>query len=171
MGEQDVREQSQAEDLRVFLRHLLKDVQAFERMLEEDRFETGVRRIGAEQELFLVDQYWRPAPIATEVLEILKDPHFTTELARFNLEFNATPIKFGGSCLRQLEQHMNDSLSRVREIANELGMEVVEIGRCPVYYLDDKPGACKAHAAMTHLTGTWGKPPQTDPDPKHRELW
>jgi hypothetical protein len=88
MGEQDVREQSKAEEIRVFLRHLLKDVRAFEQMLEEKRFETGVRRIGAEQELFLVDQHWRPAPIATEVLEAVADPHFTTELARFNLEFN-----------------------------------------------------------------------------------
>ena len=52
MGEQDVREKSEAEEIRVFLRHLLKDVQAFEKMLEEERFETGVRRIGAEQELF-----------------------------------------------------------------------------------------------------------------------
>jgi len=49
MGEQDVREQSKAEEIRVFLRHLLKDVRAFEQMLEEERFETGVRRIGAEQ--------------------------------------------------------------------------------------------------------------------------
>ena len=103
MGEQDVREQSKAEEIRVFLRHLLKDVRAFERMLEDDRFETGVRRIGAEQELFLVDHLWRPAPIATEVLEAVDDPHFTTELARFNLEFNLDPHVFGGSCLRDMD--------------------------------------------------------------------
>ncbi len=57
--------------------------------------------------------------------------------------------------------------------ARESGMEVVEIGRCPVYYLPlgDIPSVCAWHARMTKLTGTYGKPPQTDEDAKRRELW
>jgi hypothetical protein len=55
--------------------------------------------------------------------------------------------------------------------ARELGMEVVEIGRCPVYYLEDKPPACKAHTLVVRLSGTYGRPPQTDPEKKRRELW
>lgn len=54
--------------------------------------------------------------------------------------------------------------------ARELGMEVVEIGRCPVYYLDQKVGGCKMHTAIVKVSGTWGKPPQTDPDVKRREM-
>ncbi len=55
--------------------------------------------------------------------------------------------------------------------ARELGMNVVEIGRCPIYYLDDKvhPG-CKMHTAMVKLTGLYAKPPQTDAHAKHREM-
>ena len=45
-----------------------------------------------------------------------------------------------------------DAVARARE----LGMEVVEIGRCPVYYLDDKPGVCKVHTTLTKLSGTYG---------------
>ncbi len=55
--------------------------------------------------------------------------------------------------------------------ARELGLEVVEIGRCPVYYLDKMTPACRAHAVMTRLTGTRRRPPQTDPEAKRRELW
>ncbi len=55
--------------------------------------------------------------------------------------------------------------------ATELGMEIVEIGRCPVYYLDGAPGPCKAHALMTKVSGTYGRPPQLDVDAKRRELW
>ncbi|HHO49385.1 MAG TPA: hypothetical protein ENK18_00580 [Deltaproteobacteria bacterium] len=55
--------------------------------------------------------------------------------------------------------------------ARELGLEVVEIGRCPVYYLDDKPAGCRMHAAVTRISGSWGRPPQTDPDADRRELW
>ncbi len=53
--------------------------------------------------------------------------------------------------------------------ARELGMQVVEIGRCPVLYLDDKPAVCKAHTLMTKATGTYQRPPQTDPNAKRRE--
>jgi hypothetical protein len=54
--------------------------------------------------------------------------------------------------------------------ARELGMEVVEIGRCPVHYLDKMVPACRAHTGLIKLTGTYRKPPQTDPDSRHREL-
>lgn len=47
------------------MRALLDDVQALETMLEEGMIEEGVRRIGAEQEMFLVDHTWEePAPSA-----------------------------------------------------------------------------------------------------------
>ncbi len=55
--------------------------------------------------------------------------------------------------------------------AGELGMTVVEIGRCPVFYLDRMPAACKAHTLLFKASRGYGKPPQTDPDVKHRELW
>jgi hypothetical protein len=55
------------------------------------------------------------------------------------------------------------------ERAKELGMQVVEIGRCPVLYLADKRPVCKAHARMTKLTGLYGQPPRTEPDIKRRE--
>ena len=55
--------------------------------------------------------------------------------------------------------------------AKALGMEIVEIGRCPVYYLKDKPGPCAGHTLMTKVTGTWRRPPQTEVSDKNRELW
>lgn len=55
--------------------------------------------------------------------------------------------------------------------ARELGMEVVEIGRCPVYYIDKPVPICMGHVAMVKLSGTWSKPPQTDPDAKRREIF
>jgi CBS domain-containing protein len=161
MGEQDVRERSQAEDIRVFLKDLLKDVRAFEKMLEEDLFESGVRRIGAEQELFLVDHHWRPAPIATEILELLDDSHFTTELARFNLEFNLDPLTFGGSCLRDMEWQVGEFLGRVRNAAQSLGGDVVLTGILPTLKKSDleldnmtpNPRYSALNEAMTRLKG------------------
>ena len=50
------------------IRWMLQDLRALERMLADEAFETGVHRIGAEQEMFLVDASWQPAPGALEVL-------------------------------------------------------------------------------------------------------
>ena len=59
-----------------------------------------------------------------------------------------------------------DAVARARE----RGMEVVEIGRCPVLYLSDKPAAaCKVHTLMVKATGLYRRPPQTDSTAKRRE--
>ena len=47
-----------AERLRQFTRKLLTDLRAIEKMLDSGAIESGVRRIGAEQELFLVNKRW-----------------------------------------------------------------------------------------------------------------
>jgi hypothetical protein len=65
MGEQDVKETTDDISQRVFVKALLDDVNALEDMLERDMFETGVRRIGAEQEMFLVDRTMGPAPTSS----------------------------------------------------------------------------------------------------------
>ncbi len=103
MGEHKVDESTDDEQLRGFMKALLEDIRALEAMLDRGMIETGQRRIGAEQEMFLVDAGLRPAPVATQVLESAADPRLTTELARFNLEANLDPLRFCGDCLRRLE--------------------------------------------------------------------
>lgn len=48
--------------------------------------------------------------------------------------------------------------------AVELGMEVVEVGRCPIYYLEGAPAACRMHTLITRISGTRKRPPQTTAD-------
>jgi len=161
MGEQDVRQESEAEEIRVFLKHLLNDVRAFEKMLEDDLFEKDIRRIGAEQELFLVDKHWRPAPIATEVLEMVDDYHLTTELARFNLEFNLDPLIFGETCLSAMEWQIGELLGRVRSAAQDCGGDVLLTGILPTLTKSDlgldamtpNPRYFALNNAMTRLKG------------------
>ena len=161
MGEQDVRRESEAEEIRVFLKHLLNDVRAFEKMLEDELFESDIRRIGAEQELFLVDEHWRPAPIATEVLEVMDDPHFTTELARFNLEFNLDPLVFGGTCLSAMEWQIGELLAVARKAARSCGGDILLTGILPTLVKSDlgldrmtpNPRYFALNDAMTRLKG------------------
>lgn len=119
------------EAIRTFTRALLRDLQALERILAEGLIETGIRRFGAEQEMFLVDEAWRPAPVAVEVLEDLNDDPFTTELARFNLEANLSPRVLEGSCFTDMHAELDGLVSRVREAAQKQGAEVVLTGILP----------------------------------------
>ncbi len=131
MGEHDVSQPSDAAELRQFTRHLLNDLRAFQQMLDDGMFETGVSRIGAEQELFLVDRYWRPAFNNLDVLELIDDDRFTTELGRFNIEFNLDPLDFSTDCLHRLENDLNALLEVTREAAARLDTRVVQIGILP----------------------------------------
>jgi CBS domain-containing protein/gamma-glutamylcysteine synthetase len=137
MGDHDVNETSDDISQRVFVKALLDDVNALEDMLERDMFETGVRRIGAEQEMFLVDRTMGPAPVATEILARANDPRLTTELARFNLEANITPHVFGGDCLRKLEQELDEVVAKARAVANEFGAHVLLVGILPTLRKSD----------------------------------
>ena len=92
MGEHEVDQQFDEKTSQAFMKALLEDLRALEYMIATDGFETGVGRIGAEQEMFLVDRNMRPAPISLEVLDHAKDSRLTTEIARFNLEANLTPL-------------------------------------------------------------------------------
>jgi hypothetical protein len=112
MGLHNVDTGFTSEELRVFVKRLLTDIRALEKMISDGMIETGVRRIGAEQELFLVNAAWRPAPAADEVLEKLSDPHYTNEIALFNLEANLDPLVMGGDCLSRMERRLHEMVNR-----------------------------------------------------------
>jgi CBS domain-containing protein len=99
--------------------------------------ESGVRRIGAEQELFLADGNWRPAAAALKVLERLDDPQFTTELGLFNLELNLEPGLFDSSCLSDMEAQLNAKLRRLQEACDDCGVHPVLTGILPTIRLSD----------------------------------
>jgi CBS domain-containing protein len=133
MGEQKVSLLKDSEQMQSFVRHLLDDVQALEYMLDNDWFESGITRIGAEQEMCMVDaNSFKPAPIAMEVLEKMKGMDWVeTELARFNLETNLTPRTFTGKCLSQLEKENLKKLNTIRKYVESFDAKVILTGILP----------------------------------------
>ncbi len=105
-------------------------------MLEAGAFEAE-HRIGAEMEMFLVDSAMRPAAIGPELLKVAKDARLTTELARFNLEANASPRLFRGSCLRDLEAELGELVGMVSTAAKDHGAQVLLAGILPTLRRSD----------------------------------
>ena len=165
MGEHDVKAGAR-EDLREFTQALLEDVRALERLLEEGRIESGVRRIGAEQELFLVDSAWRPTPVADAVLQDLDPAHFAPELARFNLEANLSPRELTGTALSDMETELADLVARAREAAAAHGARVVLTGILPTLErsdltLENMVPSPRFHALNRIMTEARGRPFRT----------
>ncbi|AOR27328.1 signal transduction protein [Formosa sp. Hel1_33_131] len=95
-------------------------------MIEDD-----IVRIGAEQEFCLVNEYWRPAKNALEVLEAINDSHFTTELARFNLEINLDPIELKTDAFKKVENQLKSLLEKAKTAANNNNTKILLTGILP----------------------------------------
>src|SRR5215813_11047172 len=117
MGDHNVSQGVDTRESSAFMRSLLDDLAALEMMLATGLIEDGIRRIGAEQEMFLVDRNLRPAPVAAEILREAADPRLTTEIGKFNLEANLSPHDFSDRCLRLVEEEIEELLALVREAA------------------------------------------------------
>jgi CBS domain-containing protein len=137
MGEHNVHRDADPSVLREFTNHLIQDVRALEQMLRANMFETGVRRIGAEQELFMVDERGQPAPIIEDVLELNTDDRIVTELTKFNIEFNMDPLQYGGDCFQQMERATDELIDEVRNLTGQLGGDVAMTGILPTAHLSD----------------------------------
>lgn len=133
MGEQKVSMASGGLQMQKFVKNLLKDVEALEYMLENDWFETETMRIGAEQELCLVDKKTlKPAPIAIDVLDHLTDYKWAeTEIAKFNLEVNLAPQEFKGKCLSLMEKETTEHLGLIRNQLQQFGADYILTGILP----------------------------------------
>jgi len=120
-----------AERQREFMSAILADLRALERMIAEDRFDTGTRRIGAEQEMFLIDDQFRPARGVLKLIDRLRDPHYTTELGQFQLEANCDAQTMTGDGFSRMHAQLDELVDHARTAAGELGMGVVLMGILP----------------------------------------
>lgn len=137
MGDQRVSTGIGGSEIRNFTKSVLRDLEALDQMLERGMLEDDKLRIGAEQEMFLVDSAMCPAPVAMKVLERADDPRLTTEIGLFNLEANLTPLDFAGSCLSTLEGEMNELVGIVRKAAREISSDTVLVGILPTIQESD----------------------------------
>ena len=161
MGQQQVRDETAPRELRAFIRALLDDLRALRQIIAAGLIETDTRRVGAEQELFLVNPAWRPAPVAESLLKRITDPHYTHEIALFNLEINLDPIVFGGDCLSRMERQLDSLVGRARQEASASGADVAMVGILPTVRKSDlglenmtpKPRYRLLNDALKHLRG------------------
>ena len=120
MGFQNVKPITSLEERNSFIDYVLNDIKALERMLKEGLIEKNTHRVGAEQEFCIVDKGYRPSFNALEILKIINDDHFTTELALFNLEINLDPQELKDNCFSDIKEQLTTLLDKAYKAANEI---------------------------------------------------
>ncbi|MEL7450377.1 MAG: CBS domain-containing protein, partial [Pseudomonadota bacterium] len=132
MGDLVVAKTGDEKTVRAFMRAILADVRALEHMIENGIIEKGARRVGAEQEMYLVNSAGFAAPVAVETMAQLKDDHrFTHEVASFNLEANLDVLPLDGAFLSTMERQLDDALSCARKAAGKSGADALLTGILP----------------------------------------
>ncbi|MCW9036679.1 MAG: hypothetical protein OQJ79_02080, partial [Altibacter sp.] len=147
MGEHKVLSTLQHKDRAKFIGHLLNDIKALEQMLEKGLIEDDIVRIGSEQEFCLLTPHWRPSDHAEAILKAIDDPHFTTELARYNLEINLDPVRLTSNCFSLMESQLNELLQKASTTAKQYDTHVLLTGILPTisknelefYYMTPQP--------------------------------
>jgi CBS domain-containing protein/gamma-glutamyl:cysteine ligase YbdK (ATP-grasp superfamily) len=162
MGSQQILGDSGTDESRNFTRAIINDLLALDQMIKGSMFETGIRRIGAEQEVAIVNSEYRPVPLGQEVLAKLNDPRITTELARFNLEINLTAQVLKSSCFKDLSSELHLLIEQLRTVAQSFDADVVLTGILPTLRrsdlamdnMTDKPRYFELNRALVQLRGT-----------------
>ena len=139
MGEKKFKKAKGELGKQQFVSNLLQDMQALEYMLHNQFFETGITRIGAEQEMCIIQKKsFKAAPIALEIIDLLQDkPWLDTELAKFNLEINLDPRVFTGSALKDMEEETNEKLQIIKTELAHFQSDILLTGILPTLHKND----------------------------------
>jgi hypothetical protein len=131
MGEDVAGRRFTREDRQRYRLKVRRCLDTFARMLAESRFDFERPLTGLEIELNLVDASYDPAMKNAEVLDLIADPDFVTELGQFNVEINVAPRGLSGTGAIDFEADVRRSLNAADEKAQRSGARMLMIGILP----------------------------------------
>ena len=131
MGRETESVQFDAKNAAEFRRRIKRETEQVLRWGRQGRFASGPPKIGMEIEACLVDDTYHAAPINAKFLNLLNDPNVTTELARFNIEFNPPPHLLTGSVFSDIRAVLQDIFLRATRIAEHLNARLYLTGILP----------------------------------------
>ncbi|HEY6311612.1 MAG TPA: hypothetical protein VIY52_12530 [Streptosporangiaceae bacterium] len=131
MGTEITRESFDERDYARFRERLERCLFDLGQLLSRPGFGAGPATIGAELELFLIDDAARPLPVNRGVRDLAADPRITLEFNRFNLELNASPAPLAGRPFAALARELGELLTRAGDAARVHGGRIALIGILP----------------------------------------
>lgn len=146
MGKDIQEREYSAKDYELFNRRIHDQVDILKEIIKNPKFGQEDLCIGAELELYLMNNSGDVSPVNIELLELLNDEQFQTELNRFNLELNLSPVEAAGSPFSQITKEMLRKFNYLWTIAETLETRPLAIGILPTLKESDL-----CHENMTAL--------------------
>lgn len=131
MGLTITRDRFDQQEYDLFNCRVRENLRALAALLERDEFGAGASSLGAELELYLIDEHGKVAPINKQVIADCNDPRLQPELNRFNLEYNVDPVATRGVPFSILEQRIDSAISALRDSAARHRARVIATGILP----------------------------------------
>lgn len=120
-----------ADDYAAFNERVEANLASLKEVLARPDFGRGPGSVGAELEMYIVDESGNPLPKNQEILGDCDDPQLTLELNRYNLEYNLTPCPIDASPFEAIESEITTQLEVVGGLAKRHGGRIVPIGILP----------------------------------------
>ncbi|MBT1451277.1 hypothetical protein KJ365_10360 [Glaciecola sp. XM2] len=163
MGQFLTKDSFTPEDHDEFRKRLEQQVDDLKSFVSQPNFSSGNASIGAELELYIIDNDLQPAPKNAALIEMMNHPLLTEELNQFNLEFNLSPVDAAGSPFSKMTDELSPVMQSLQEKASTLGCKIASIGILPTLnsnhlhrdFMTDQP---RYRALTNELSALKGEP-------------
>lgn len=118
-------------DFDAFEAHIDDEMVLLSQWFEQQAFNSSEHTGGYEVEAWLIDKEYGPAPINHQFLAKIDSELVVPELSTFNVEINTTPQELHGRALDKMRNELDQTWSRCRRVAGELGADMLMIGILP----------------------------------------
>ena len=120
-----------AGDYEQFNRRIHDQVDLLKQVIERPGFGTDETCIGAELEVYLMNEESDVSPVNLQLLDMLNDDQFQTELNKFNLEINLSPVKAAGKPFSELTKEMLTKFNYLWSVAEQIQTRPLAVGILP----------------------------------------
>jgi gamma-glutamyl:cysteine ligase YbdK (ATP-grasp superfamily) len=131
MGRNIVEKDYNESDYLKFNHKIHDQLDILKQVIAKPNFGQGEIYIGAELEFYLMDAQHQVSPVNLDVLSVLNDEQFQSELNKYNIELNLLPVKASGKPFSQLTQDILTKFTKLTDASTRLACRPVAIGILP----------------------------------------
>ncbi|NQZ06319.1 MAG: hypothetical protein HRT35_04075 [Algicola sp.] len=120
-----------AQDYEKFNKRIHDQVDILKEVIAGPNFGKEETCIGAELELYLMDEKSNVSPVNLQLIEMLDDPQFVAEINQYNLELNLSPYPAAGKPFTSLTDEMLTKFNTLWDTAAKIGTRPLATGILP----------------------------------------
>lgn len=136
MGKNIKKINYQASDYSLFQEKLYQQLTELKSILAKPNFGKEIPQLGAELEMYLVDDAGQVSLSNQSLLADLADDQFQPELNQYNLELNLKPVPQQGKPFTKLRNEILEKTGYLEHIANQHKVNIMPVGILPTLRIE-----------------------------------